>query len=357
MAEGRVDHDPVDIVETLGLVGEPLRQHELVPPERTIRAVREIAPRLAPRAGAGKVEPQDDRLIHRRLRPELAPSVPDPDVRPKRLPRRPVDVGPSRDLVLPVVADRPFLPIEVRREEVSNRLAAPADRGADRTQHPGAERGSFTGVAVLLVGLRAEPVSSHREAHRPVVGQDVELLDASVLGPVVLRLEQLLRVGQPRRPLLGGDLDLRSPRPPTLGHDLDDPVGGLGAVNRRRRRPLDDLDRLDLVWIEVVDPRVAVASIVADLAVEERPRRPRRRIVVHPHPVDVQQRIGSERDARRTPQPRRPTRPDVAARRLKRQPGHLGRQNVLQRGGRRDFFQRHRIDPRHRITIGSRLLL
>jgi hypothetical protein len=54
------------------------------------------------------------------------------------------------------------------------------------------------------------------------------------------------------------DIELRAPGLPRLGGDDDDAVGGLGAVDRRRRGALQHLDALDVVRVEIADAIDAV---------------------------------------------------------------------------------------------------
>src|SRR5688500_17828186 len=68
------------------------------------------------------------------------------------------------------------------------------------------------------------------------------------------------RIVEPVGALLNGELDGRPPRNPLLGDDLDHPVRRFGAVECGRSRTLDDLDAFDLLWVEVIDARRAVAA-------------------------------------------------------------------------------------------------
>src|SRR5690606_39374319 len=63
----------------------------------------------------------------------------------------------------------------------------------------------------------------------------------------------LVAIGDRR--VLRVERPLRPPRDATLGGDDDHAVGRVGAVEGRSRRAAHDLDRLDLVRVDVVDPR------------------------------------------------------------------------------------------------------
>ncbi len=86
--------------------------------------------------------------------------------------------------------------------------------------------------------------------------------------------------------LARGEVPVRRAVRSALGDDLDDAVGGLRSIERRRRGSLDDLDGLDVLGIDVVETARAGAAAL---------RGALRGIGIHAHAVDVHDRIGGER--------------------------------------------------------------
>src|SRR5581483_10885011 len=88
--------------------------------------------------------------------------------------------------------------------------------------------------------------------------------------------------------------DRRIPLGPTAGaalrDDLNDAVGRLGAVDRARGRPLDDLDALYVFRIEVIETRHDLLALGA--------RRSGVRIVHDAHAVDVDERLRGQAERR-----------------------------------------------------------
>ena len=145
------------------------------------------------------------------------------------------------------------------------------------------------------------------------------------------------------RAAVGIQRELRSRRLPVLRRDDDDAVGAARAVDRRRRRVLQDLDRLDVVRIERGERvrrngrRVVSAAVARVLSV---------RVVLDREAVDDVERLvvaGHRRAAANADRERR------AGRRRRLRHHHAGRgalQRLLERQDRRLFDVRcHR---RHR---------
>src|SRR4051794_2641240 len=83
-----------------------------------------------------------------------------------------------------------------------------------------------------------------------------------------------------------------------LGDDLDDPRRRVGAVQRRRRWTLHDLDALDVFRIQIVQPTDALATGARrpPTAVSTRAVRDAR---IDAHTVDEHERIIRQGDGRR----------------------------------------------------------
>ena len=147
-------------------------------------------------------------------------------------------------------------------------------------------------------------------------------------------------------PFLATELEARLSALAALRDDLDDAVGGLGAVQRCRRRALDDLHRLDVFRIEVVEPR-RVASVADGRAAGG--------IVVHAHAVHVHDRLVGERQARRAANAHRAARADHAGRRQDEHTCTLLPEQLLHvYGGRRLCFLRD-VQLVHGVADGAHL--
>ena len=146
----------------------------------------------------------------------------------------------------------------------------------------------------------------------------------------------------------------RPPGPAPFGDDLDDPIGGLGAVDRGGRGPFEHLDGLDLLGVQVVDAGGRLAAEVLKSLGRYR------RLVVDPDAVDVQERLIGKAQASGTADPGnapgadRPGRPDDP------DAGHVDGQHILELGGWReddgigdvDFADRVAEAPRRRFADG-----
>ena len=89
---------------------------------------------------------------------------------------------------------------------------------------------------------------------------------------------------------------MRGPGGTALGGNPDDAVGRLNSVQRRRRRSLHDLDVLDIIRNDVVDPRrTGVLRVARPEAAEV--QRAGARAALEPDAVEVVERLVGERDA------------------------------------------------------------
>src|SRR5690625_2391770 len=111
-----------------------------------------------------------------------------------------------------------------------------------------------------------------------------------------------LRVPHPISPETSANIELRCSGLPTLRNDLDDPVRGLRAIERCRCRALDDLDTLDISWIDIVEPAHIRTTALARTAP---------RITVHPDTIDIDDRLICERETTIATDPDRRTRPHL----------------------------------------------
>src|SRR5581483_5011444 len=135
-------------------------------------------------------------------------------------------------------------------------------------------------------------VPPDRRAARVLRLRDVDADD----GIVVERIEFIVRRDAPflvHEPLVALT-DRRIPLGPTAGaalrDDLNDAVRRLGAVDRARGRPLDDLDALYVFRIEVIETRHDLLALGA--------RRSGVRIVHDAHAVDVDERLRGQAERR-----------------------------------------------------------
>ena len=184
----------------------------------------------------------------------------------------------------------------------------------------------------------------------PVPGDDV----AGRVLPVIGR-HPAGGVVETHRALLGARGPPRRPAAALLGDDLDDPVGGLGAVDGGGGRPLDDLDAGDVFGVDVVEPRCGLRVLRA----EGRGPGSRRSLVdrvVHPDPVDVDDRLRAERKRRAAADLDGRARADAPG--VRRDDG-AGGAGVQQRAEirRRRLGQRvGSVDHRHRVAQRAPLL-
>src|SRR5690606_12592055 len=188
-------------------------------------------------------------------------------------------------------------------EEVANALGASANREVVRLCRPILERVVAQRVLLVLVDVRVptEPLD------QLAVRRDAPL------GAELLRwVGQVVGASTYAEVELGGSL--RS----LLRDDLDHSRRGLGAVQRRRGRPLDDLDALDLVRVEVLED---AHLTTARAAVPEEGSR--LRLVVHPNAVHVDQRLLVPLQARCAANPDRRAGADVARRAGEGEPRRL----------------------------------
>src|ERR1043166_1734882 len=264
MGEGEPEPAAVDIVQPFDLL------------ERLRRDAGEVA---APGFVAGQAAPLDTRVAgtgphqvrgHRlggRRGSRLRPGVTQAQVDLELFPGGVAQVAGAVELVLPVVGDDAFVPVIAAAEEIADRLGPALHGHRASNRMPGRERRPESAGDVVL-----------DQVEMPYRAGRVLVVDAFV---------ELRRIRQPvgAGPKLG-----RPDRPPDgapLGDDLDDPVRCLGAVERRGRRPLEHLDRRDVVRVEVIDPGRVVATPAETDAV-------RAGGVVRPNAVDEDVRLGAQ---------------------------------------------------------------
>ncbi len=144
------------------------------------------------------------------------------------------------------------------------------------------ERGAVENQILVVVALDRES--------RDVEGIEVEiLLRAKLTGPP----------SRHRR-------DVGTPDRATLGEDLDDAVVGPGAVEGGSGSSPDDLDVLDVVWIEIGEPvlRIRATTKIGELA----------RLVVDDDAVDDVEGIGARDEGVGAAKPYRDSTPTRATR-------------------------------------------
>ena len=139
------------------------------------------------------------------------------------------------------LAERAVLVVVAPRGEVLDEVAAAGDRPGIGLAVPGVVELAHVVDFVHLVRLEADAPAVLHPGYLLRVAREVGVGDEAVEGRPDRGLVRLDR--PPGRALL-----------PALGEDLDDPVGRLGAVQRRRRGTLEDLDALDRGRVDVVDP-------------------------------------------------------------------------------------------------------
>ena len=197
------------------------------------------------------------------------------------------DVGPQAHAPQIVRMVHALLSLEISRQEKRRRFAA--TRGAQPVllTTAGLERAedlegveAANGVDHARAGRPARQGGGRQRARRSAIGAGGEI--SRPVGVVVERTS-LDVAGPPGRP-----------RPATLGPDLNRAVHRIGAVQRRGCGSLHDLDRLDLVRVEVIEPRGRLATD---------PDGVRFRPVLHTDSVDHDDRLVGKRDAGRAANP------------------------------------------------------
>ena len=259
-------------------------------------------------------------------------------------PREPVQaLGEVVDLVIlgrqPAVEPQAYGVADVPRVRVDRRVHAPPAarlaaqmcRTGDITDVRGdghlvarrhRDAGAPAGVAEVVAGFRAalqlgpagdvitQRVRSAADA-RLIVRQMPRAEDVADLRLEVPHVDRQ-QVARPvdlvvgRKPSLGiahvmealtdSEVPARRARGAALRDDLYHPVRGLGAVQRGRGGTLEDLDTRDVVRLEVVEAGDGARAEVLVL-------RAAREIGVHPHAVDVDERLVAEREARGSANP------------------------------------------------------
>src|SRR5690606_38817191 len=178
----------------------------------------------------------------------------------------------------------PVLVIERAGDEVLRLVTTAGNRQAERTLDAGAERRALH-QRVPRAHLRrvAGACSGLVDAAYPQGTGDGVRTDTLPVGRVVSDVVHLAVLGERHPP---GALASAT----ALRRDLDHAVRCRGAVECRRGRPLQDFDALDVLGIDIVDPRDALAA---------QPDRKGARIVVHGDAVDDEQRLVRKVDAGR----------------------------------------------------------
>ena len=180
-----------------------------------------------------------------------------------------VDLGTGRDLQIRAHARLP--PGVVRLGPL---VARPAG-GREIAQDPGAAAQARR-IVVERAGAehrRTAGILRLDDVHRPD--------DAKRVAPVVRR-NPALRVHEPVPPLPDGEAVARPARGALFGDDVDHAARRLRAVQRRGRRPFENLDALDLRRIEVVEAR-------HDARAERLHGHAGAGLAIHAHPVHVDQ--------------------------------------------------------------------
>src|SRR5690349_11998993 len=246
MVEGESDPAPVNIVETFDLL------------ERLWRHSSEIAAscivRPEPRSGTGVVRARPDEIcrhwLRRRCATDLLPRVGQVQVDLELLAREVAQIGVAVELIEPVVTDDAFIAVVVAAEEVPNCVGPTMEGQADTNRMPCRER--------------------RAKAARFVVLDEVEVLNPVVGVPVVNALIELIRTWAPVSAGAQFRPPCRSPRCALFRYDLNDSAGRLGAVKCLGRRTFEDLDRFDIVRVDVVESRWGVTATGESDAVRSR---------------------------------------------------------------------------------------
>src|SRR5262245_15789984 len=152
-----------------------------------------------------------------------------------------IEVCADRELPVPVPVHDAHVVIVDGREIVSIGVSPTTDRHLVALVVAVREDRSLPLSDLILVQVEARRLLGHRI--------DVPQLASATLG-----------ILQPVRALTRAEVPLRHSGPPSLGDDLHDAVRSFGAVERRRGGTLDDLDRLDVLGRDVVEPARAGAT-------------------------------------------------------------------------------------------------
>ena len=224
----------------------------------------------------------------------------------------PREVGPEAQLLERVgpdlglghrseeVADRVLLELRQAEDAVLALVAGREVVGADV-----APAGDVDAVLLAEAGLeRAGGLVLERRVHvdRGLGAEavELELEDAEAvevgIGVVAAVVVEGIGVVVAHPAHLAEQVPARAARGAVLGRDADHPVRGLDAVERGGRRPLHDLDVVDVVGVEVVDARGALVAGVAHAEAAD-VERARDRRALGADAVDVVQRLVGERHA------------------------------------------------------------
>ena len=223
-------------------------------------------------------------------------------------------------LVVARAGDDPAVVLDQPRDVVAGGLVPPIHAQRALEGEGGVPGQEFL-VVVERVGRvevgRVGAEGVHRVVHR------VELAQSEVVG--LLEEAQTLR-----------EVEAWRAHQAALGGDQDHAVGGLRAVDRRRRRALEDLDALDVVGVEVGDPvrRVVLLAPADRVARRHRHHVHVRRdlVVADDHAVDDVERPVVPDDRRSAAQLHLDAAPGRAVVGLHVGPGDTALQGLLEAG-------------------------
>jgi hypothetical protein len=196
-----------------------------------------------------------------------------------------IDVGPQRLLLVPGIDGDALVVLDQAGDVVAGLLGAAAHAGRGLV-------GQRLPAVDLVLDVEAATRLEQRGDQRRVA-VDRECLRQRVEGPP----PQLVRAAE--HPEALGEAELRLAGLAFLGGDDHDAVGGLGAVDRRRRAALQDLDPLDVFGVEVRDAVgrvVLIPRVAARLGRGDRVGAVRDRVIADHHPVDHEERVGARVD-------------------------------------------------------------
>ena len=180
--------------------------------------------------------------------------------------RDPVEVHAARIPAKIVVRQDAKIPIRAGTEEVAVVLTAASARPAEREIRAVAE--GILAKERVVADERAYCLASAQRVG--AVGRnECGAADAVIVRRVEVAIDPAVFAAERLRELVRA-------RAAAFRDDLDDACGCIGTVERRGSGALHDLDRLDVIWVEVVEavgalvePRVDLAIVVRDTVDED----------------------------------------------------------------------------------------